>query len=176
MSASPSEGSGRALVRELYDYHRWANRRLYEVAAALGPEAVSRDMGAHWSVPTLKGMFAHVYAADEIWLARWKGASPSRLAGEADFPTLAALRARWDALEAEQRAFVEGLGEADLGRPVSYRTTEGRSFTVALGALLQHVANHATHHRSEIATMLTLVSGSPPDTGINTYRTHVVGG
>ena len=47
---------------------------------------------------------------------------------------------------------------------------------MALGALLLHVANHATHHRSEIATMITLISGSPPDTGINTYRTTVVRG
>ena len=47
---------------------------------------------------------------------------------------------------------------------------------VALGALLLHVVNHATHHRSEAATMITLISGSPPDTGINTYRTGVVKG
>jgi hypothetical protein len=26
------------------------------------------------------------------------------------------------------------------------------------------------HHRSEIATMLTMVSGSPPDTGLLTYH------
>ena len=38
-----------------------------------------------------------------------------------------------------------------------------------LGMLLVHVPNHATHHRSEIATMLTMVSGPPPDTGINSY-------
>jgi uncharacterized damage-inducible protein DinB len=35
------------------------------------------------------------------------------------------------------------------------------------------VVNHATHHRSEAATMITLISGSPPDTGIATYRTTV---
>jgi uncharacterized damage-inducible protein DinB len=89
---------------------------------------------------------------------------------------MAELRAGWDALEAEQRAFVEGLAEADLTRPVHYRNTEGKAFQVALGALLQHVVNHATHHRSEAATMITLISGSPPDTGVNTYRTAVVKG
>jgi uncharacterized damage-inducible protein DinB len=31
------------------------------------------------------------------------------------------------------------------------------------------VANHATHHRSEIATMITMISSSPPDSGLNTY-------
>ncbi len=164
------------LIRELYDYHRWANHRLFDVAVALGDEPVNRDMGPHWSVPTLKGMFAHLYGADWVWLSRWKGASPSRIPGGADVPTMAALRTAWDAFESEQKAFVDGLGEADLARQVDYKNTEGAVFAVALGPLLQHVVNHATHHRSEAATMITLISGSPPDTGINTYRTAVVRG
>jgi uncharacterized damage-inducible protein DinB len=164
-----------ALIRELYDYHHWANRRLFELAAGLGDSA-TRDMGKHWSFPTLKGTFAHVYGADNTWLMRWKGSSPARLLGDADFVSMAALRARWDALEAEQHAFVEALGEADLARPVAYQNTRGEPFRVALGPLLQHVVNHATHHRSEAATMITLISGSPPDTGINTYRGAVVKG
>ena len=164
-----------ALIREHYDYHRWANRRLFDLAAGLG-DGVTRDMGAHWSFPTLKGMFAHIYGADNVWLTRWKGSSPSRLRGDADFASMTDLRARWDAFEAEQRAFVEGLADADLTRPVHYRNTEGKEFQVALGALLQHVVNHATHHRSEAATMITQISGSPPDTGINTYRVAVVKG
>ncbi|HYB43653.1 MAG TPA: DinB family protein [Candidatus Methylomirabilis sp.] len=163
------------LIRSLYDYHRWANRRLFEIAANLG-EAVNQDMGKHWSVPNLKGMFAHLYGADFIWLSRWKGVSPARIPGNADFPALADLRRRWDDFEVEQRAFVDGLAEADLARPISYRNTEGVQFTVPLGPLLQHVVNHATHHRSEIATMITVLSGSPPDTGLNTYRTTVVKG
>ena len=165
-----------ALIRDHYDYHRWANHRLFDIAAGLGAEATTRDMGKHWSFPTLKAMFAHVYGADSIWLTRWKGESPKRLYGDADFTSMADLRSHWDTLEAEQRAFVEALKDADLTRPVDYRNTEGAQFRVALGALLQHVVNHATHHRSEAATMITLISGSPPDTGINSYRTSVVKG
>jgi uncharacterized damage-inducible protein DinB len=41
---------------------------------------------------------------------------------------------------------------------------------MTLWPLLQHVANHATHNRSEIATMITLISKSPPDTGVVTYH------
>lgn len=164
-----------ALIRDLYDYHRWANRRLFDVAGALG-DAATRDMGKQWSFPTLKGMFAHIFGADHTWLERWKGASPPRLLGDADFVSMADLRSRWDIFEAEQRGFVEGLGEGDLTRPVSYRNTSGQEFRVALGPLLQHVVNHATHHRSEAATMITLISGSPPDTGIALYRTAVTKG
>jgi uncharacterized damage-inducible protein DinB len=164
------------LIRDLYGYHHWANRRLFDVAVGLGDAALGRDMGKQWSVPTLKGMFAHIYGSDTIWLTRWRGTSPSRIPGDADFSSMADLRVRWDALESEQRTFVNRLDEAGLARVVTYKNTEGAQFGVALGALLQHVVNHATHHRSEAATMITLISGSPPDTGINTYRTSVVKG
>src|SRR5258705_12502466 len=106
-----------ALIRSLYDYHRWANRRLFDVAAGLG-DAVSRDMGKQWSVPTVKGMFAHLYSADSLWLARWKGVSPVRIFGEGDFLTLADRRAKMDPLEAEQRASGEGFSAAELFRPI----------------------------------------------------------
>ena len=162
-----------ALIRSLYDYHRWANHRLFDVAVGLG-DAVTRDMGKHWSTPTVKSMFTHLYGADAVWLARWKAAPPVGLSGDADFATMTDLRPRWDLLEAEQRAFVDGLDEADLERPVTYKSTTGEQFQVPLGSSLQHVVNHATHHRSETATMITLISGSPPDTGINTYRATIV--
>jgi uncharacterized damage-inducible protein DinB len=156
------------LIRDLYEYHRWANRRLYDVAAALGEDVCGRDVGKQFSYPTLTRMFGHLYGADRVWLSRWKGTSPTSLPG-AEFTTLAALRSRWDELEAEQRAFVDALAEADLARVVEYKNTEGKAFRLPLGPLLQHVANHATHHRSEVATMVTMLSDSPPDTGINSW-------
>jgi uncharacterized damage-inducible protein DinB len=157
------------MVRDLYEYHRWANRRLFDVATGLGEDACARDVGKQFSVPTLRQMFAHVYAADSNWLQRWKGVSPPG-SPFVDMASMAEVRRRWDALEAEQKAFVDGLSESDLGRAVEYKNSQGQAFGAPLGVLVQHVANHATHHRSEIATMLTILSGSPPDTGINTWE------
>jgi uncharacterized damage-inducible protein DinB len=158
------------MMRDLYGYHWWANRRLFEVTTALGEAMAAREVGTQFSFPTLTRMFAHIYGADSIWLSRWKGMSPAGLPG-GDIRTLADLRGRWDALEAEQLAFLESLTGADLGRPVEYRNTTGTAFRVPLAPLLQHVANHATHHRSEIATMITMISGSPPDSGRALYET-----
>jgi uncharacterized damage-inducible protein DinB len=79
------------------------------------------------------------------------------------------LRTAWDAFEAEQRAYLDALSEADLGRVLEYKNQAGVPQRSPMWRLLQHVPNHATHHRSEINTMLTLISGSPPDTGINSY-------
>jgi uncharacterized damage-inducible protein DinB len=163
------------LIRGLYGYHQWANRRLFDVAQGLGVEAEAREMGAHWSFPTLTRTFGHIYGADWLWLQRFRGDSPTRVPG-GEFTTLAAMRPVWDTLEVEQRTHLEGLADPDLGRLLSYKNVQGVEGQAALGPLLQHVVNHATHHRSEIATMITIMSGSPPDTGIATYRATVVKG
>lgn len=164
-----------ALVRELYAYDRWANRRLFDVVAGLPAGEAEQPMGSQWSAPTLKGILAHILGAEVIWLARFKGESPTTILGDADFPDLASLRARWDAAEEDLRLFVEALDEAALRRLVNYQDTRGGAFTLPLGVLLQHVANHSTHHRSELATMLTVVQGSPPGTDLVLYHLIVSG-
>src|SRR3989442_11768090 len=121
-------------------------------------------------------MFAHLYGADFIWLSRWQGVPTGRLMGDGDFATLAELRSRWDRLEAEQKAFVEGLTPADLDRVVSYKNTEGKAIAPPLWQGLPPVPNHPTHHRSEIATILTMISGSPAHSGIPTHRSEFPAG
>ncbi|HEY3068586.1 MAG TPA: DinB family protein [Methylomirabilota bacterium] len=164
-----SELTSVQVIRGLYDYHHWANRRLFDVAADLGEDAAGRDVGPQFSFPTVRRMLAHIYGADFIWLARFKGTSPPALPG-ADITSLAALRQRWDELVGDQKAFVESLTPSGLAHVVRYKNTQGKSFEDPLWALLQHVANHATHHRSEVATMLTMLSGSPPSTDIITFH------
>jgi uncharacterized damage-inducible protein DinB len=159
-------------IRTLYERHFWANRVLFDTAAALGEAAAAREVGPQFSAPTLKGLLYHVYEVDRLWLSRWQGVSPAAVAAEADeAPTMSALRARWDTLEQEQRRFLDALAEADLVRPIGYRLMSGDSHRVALELLLHHVVDHGTHHRSEVATMLTMVSGSPPGTGLALYCT-----
>ena len=159
---------------ELYAYHRWANRRLFDVASALGEEACGRDIGKAFSYPTLRQTFAHLYGADALWLARWRGEPTGAIPG-AHIATMAALRKDWDALVAEQQAWVEALRPVDLGREMHYKDTAGNPYHGPLGILLTHVVAHGNHHRSEIATMLTMVSGSPPDTGIVMWHRTVTG-
>ena len=49
-----------AMIRELWGYHHWANRWLFDVTRALGEAAAGRDMGPHFSEPTLRELFAHI--------------------------------------------------------------------------------------------------------------------
>ena len=159
-------------IRMLYAHHWWANRTLLDVAAGLGEDAVAREVGKQFSEPTLKRMFLHLYSVDLLWLSRWRGVSPTApverdVLREAEIaPTLAALGERWVDLERDQATYVDGLRDSDLTQVVHYRLLSGKAYTQPLVLLLHHVTDHGTHHRSEIATMLTMVSGSPPGTGL----------
>jgi uncharacterized damage-inducible protein DinB len=156
------------MIRELHGYHRWANRRLFDVATTLGEDVVARDVGKQFSYPIIRQMFGHLYGADRIWLSRWKGVSMTTVPGD-EFATLASIRAPWDDLEREQGAFLDALTPPDLERTYEFRDQQGKVLRFPLEPQLQHLVNHATHHRSEIATMITMVSASPPDTGLNSY-------
>jgi len=161
-----------ALIRELWDYHHWANRRLFDIALGLGDAVTGRAVGAQFSVPTLRGMFVHVYVSDLWWLRQWRGGPKADVGPDEQLPlaSLGELRPIWDELISDQRRFVTSLDEADLARVLEVkRSHDGQLYRRPLGTLLLHVPNHATHHRSEIATMLTMTSGAPPDTGINSY-------
>lgn len=153
-----------ASIRTLYDHHWWANRTLLDAAASLGEARAAAEIGRQFSEPSLRRMFCHIYGVDTLWLARWQGVSPSSIPSEP--ATLAELGERWTLLEREQKAFVDGLREPDLERVIDYRLLSGKAYRQPLGLLLHHVTDHGTHHRSEIATMLTMVSGSPPGTGL----------
>ena len=151
-------------IRTLYDHHWWANRTLLDTTARLGEAKAAQSIGPQFSEPSLKRMFFHIFGVDGLWLARWRGVSPMTAPKEAELaPTLGE---RWVALEREQKTFLDGLRETDVDRVINYRLLSGKAYRQPLGLLLHHVPDHGTHHRSEIATMLTMVSGSPPGTGL----------
>src|SRR6266850_4969459 len=128
------------LIREYWGYHHWANRRLFDVVAALGEPAAGREVGRQFSEPTLRAMLVHMYGADWFWLETWRGRPPAIVRGDPtyglDIRALDDLRRRWDALEADQRGYLADLVEIDLWKPLDGTTPEGRSFTRPLGMLL----------------------------------------
>jgi uncharacterized damage-inducible protein DinB len=149
-------------IRSLYAFNRWANRRFLEVLETLDEERLARRIES--SFPSLVGTFAHMVAAEWVWLRRWLGENPTAFPGWLVAPRLDDLAARLAEVEAERAAFLAGLGDADLQARVSYRTLAGDPFANRLLDLLLHVVNHASYHRGQLTTMLRQVGATPPAT------------
>src|SRR5262245_58245526 len=56
------------LIRGIWGYHWWGNRKHFDEVAALGEESARKEVGTQFSFPTLKGMLAHIYGVDRTWL------------------------------------------------------------------------------------------------------------
>lgn len=139
-------------VGYLFAYNRWANATVLDAVSKLPAEQFARDLqSSHRSV---RDTLAHILAAEWIWLERWKGVSPKALLIPTDFPTVESVRKRLSEVENECAEFIDGLTDESLGEAITYTNTKGEQWTYPLGQMLQHVANHSTYHRGQIATML----------------------
>lgn len=149
-------------LQRLFDYNRWATRRLLDAAEALPREDLGRDLKS--SFPSLLATLTHMIGAEWVWLERWKGSSPTAFLDTSALDTVKAVRARWDTLWREQQGFLDGLEDGDQKRAVAYKTFKGDPDTRPLGELMRHVVNHATYHRGQVVTMLRQLGAVPPAT------------
>ena len=154
-------------LRQLYDYHYWANHRILTAAEQLTSEQLHHQQGQSWG--SVHGTLLHMMNAEWIWLWRWKGESPRAFLSSGDYPTQAALRERWDNLEGEMLAFVAAQTQRSLQRVLTYTTTAGQTRSLILWQAMAHVPNHGTHHRAELAAMLASMNVPHPENDLNRY-------
>ena len=154
------------IIAQMYEYGIWANRKLLDKAAALTDEQL-RHIFTEGAQPILH-TFVHLVGAEWRWHQTWAGQSMGERLTVADLPTLDAVRAKWEPLFAERRAFIAALTPERLAQPI-VRKLQGRESSIILWHALVHVANHGTQHRSEIAVMLTDLGHSPGDLDMTGY-------
>ncbi|HEV8587197.1 MAG TPA: DinB family protein [Methylomirabilota bacterium] len=147
------------VIGSLYRYNDWANRRILDTSAGLTSEQLRAGGGA--SFDSIRDTLVHIMGAQWLYLERWHGRFPRAMPAAADFPDLAAIRARWAVIERDTQAFVAGLDDAAVGRVVKYTNMQGEPWAYPLWQQLIHQVNHATQHRSEAAVMLTKLGHSP---------------
>lgn len=154
-------------IRDLYRYNDWANQRLVAGIRALSAEAGTGELGG--SFKSVRDLVWHVVVAEWFWLARWQGGSPDALPSWGEGAELPALLDRWAVLESERNAFLATLTDAMLETELSFRYLSGTPDVLRLDRALQHVANHATYHRGQLASMIRQLGGVPPATDLTEY-------
>ncbi len=108
------------------------------------------------------GLFAHVLAAEHIWLARLQGREASRPV----WPTLSIPECETLAAEnaAGYAAYIDKQAEPDLAAVVRYRNSQGEEFTNIVLDILTHVVIHGAYHRGQIAKAIGRAGGKAVNT------------
>jgi len=161
-------------IRLLYEYERWANNRVLRAVSALTPEQFARDLGG--SFTSVRDTFLHMLGGAWGWLSYWKEPcdSPAAFADLKTrrdaifhpdaFPTVTALQLKWVEVEKEQAEFVNNVTEQGLEKLLPVRATQ-----LSLAHLMQHVVNHSTYHRGQIAVMLRQLDAEPLATDFHMF-------
>jgi uncharacterized damage-inducible protein DinB len=162
------------LTRQLFDYNAWANHRALEAAAQLTDEQFVKPLGSSFS--SVRDTLVHICGGEWIWLERFLGNSPSAIPNDSSIQTVAALRKHWQPQGEKLFAYVNGLTQADLDRTLEYKTLNFGTYKNPLWQSLQHLANHGTYHRGQVATMLRQLGAKPILTDLmHFYRERATG-
>ena len=145
-------------IRDLYAYSAWANARILETAEQLTQQQYTT---ASDGCDSIRDTLVHTASVQWLWLERWQESSPGGLWDPGQIPDVAALRTRWEEVEAATSAYIASLREQDLARVIAYVNFQGETWAYPLWQQLLHQVNHATQHRSEAALLLTRLGYSP---------------
>jgi uncharacterized damage-inducible protein DinB len=108
------------------------------------------------------GLFAHVLAAEHVWVSRLQGRAPV----QAGWPSLSIPQC--EALAAENASgyanYLNEQAEGALARVVQYRNSQGEEFANTVLDILTHVVIHGAYHRGQIAKAIGRAGGQSKNT------------
>ena len=150
--------------RLLYDYNAWADHRTLEACAALSPEQFTQDLAS--SFHSVRDTLLHIMQVEWLWLERWHGRSPTSFAADREYSDVESIRGRWLEIERDLLDYVASLTNEEVQRVVQHKTTAGVPQAAPLWEMLQHLVNHGTYHRGQVATMLRQLGAKPSATDL----------
>ena len=139
------------LLKSLFAHTAWANARVLDALR-----------NAPGDDPHALGQFAHLLAAEHVWLARIEKR-------RGNVPVWPVLTLDECAALAEENArayarFLEGETEGSIVREFDYTNSAAHPFTGRLSDVLAHVALHGSYHRGQISLMMRPSGGHPAPT------------
>ena len=139
-------------IRDYVEFNVWANERICAAVSALTDEQLNQQMKS--SFPTIRETLLHIWDAQDIWMERFDGRSPTawppeKFNGTAEELTSGLINSSKALLKK-----VKGYNKKELKEKVSYTTLKGNSGISPVFEMFAHVVNHGTYHRGQLVTMM----------------------
>lgn len=137
-------------LKTLFDYHYQTNKDYIEIIAA------------HTGLPErVRTLMSHILNAQAIWIDRIM-----EVRGEKSFSLKVWEQHQDHLLLPIQNKLVSAtnyvFNEFALDQSISYQNSKGKKFTNEVRDILFHIINHGSHHRAQIAMMLSREGIVPP--------------
>jgi uncharacterized damage-inducible protein DinB len=136
--------------RHFYDYHFAENRKIWDRYVTLLSDA-QFTQAVTYSHGSVRDQVVHLMSADDYWFSGLRNIPRPEPLDPAEFDDRSILRARWDLIEQNMRAYLAKVQDNMLFEK-PFR--DGEDEDLPLWMALLHVANHGTDHRAQILRLL----------------------
>ena len=156
LTPAPATPTSLDYIKRIYEHVRWADAlSLNALRAASGRPAKALEI------------YAHILAAEHVWLSRLRGAAASLPVWPSlDIDECAALAQR---NSAEYAGYLARLTPAALESVVAYHNSAGVAFESKIADVLLQVALHGAYHRGQVALLLRQDGAVPAPTDYIAY-------
>ncbi len=150
-------------IASLYDYNRWADRRILDACRKLTPEQYGAEPVPGWS--SVRDTIIHLAIATDGWLRGVAGEDVQTVPDPAELQTLDAAESLLEQAYRRFDSIVPDLTPELLATPREFRG-RGRTAVLPPWAVLRHIVNHSTYHRGQVAAKLKRMGVDPPVTDL----------
>ena len=158
-------------LRRIAEYERWANQKSLESikSAESGLLSQASRIGAapddvYNRYARALAVMGHILWARRRWLWRLgESEPPPEVMPVKEWP-VARLTEESDDLDRLWTKFLTGLKDADIDTELKYRGGDGADYADTIGQICDHVFNHSTYHRGQVAMLVKQCGGEPAET------------
>ncbi len=141
-------------IRLLFGYTYAAFDKVWDCILSLTDAQFVEDLP--YSIGSIRNHVVHLMSAERRWVARLQPGTPlPDQIKYGDFSTKAAVSAHYEQIRADVLTYINALDETALNAVIDWNLPHrGIAERHPRYALLLHLANHATDHRSQILAMI----------------------
>lgn len=154
--------------RMLARYKAWAGKVIFEAAAKLPAEEVTRPRKSVFR--NIAHMLNHIYVIDRVFQAHLEGTPHGYGARNTPgHPPLAELQQAQAGMDAWYVALSDRLTPGTAAETVRFDYIGGGEGAMTRGEMLLHVVNHGTYHRGFVADFFYQIPVQPPATDFTVF-------
>jgi len=136
--------------RHFYNYHFSENHIVWDHVASLSYEQFTQAVD--YSHGSVRDQILHLIDAEQMWFSELRDVRPLELPALSAVDDRQTIRAFWDSVEQNIRAYLADLRDDMLfTKPIKEPDEDQILF---VWQVLLHVANHATDHRAQLLRVL----------------------
>jgi uncharacterized damage-inducible protein DinB len=136
--------------RHFYNYHFAENRKVWEYVVSLSFEQFTQPV--NYSHGSVRDQVIHLIDAEQTWFSELRDVMPMEPLPSTNSDDRDAIRAYWDKVEQNIRAYLAELRDDMLFTKPIKEPEDDKDLIV--WQVLLHVANHATDHRAQLLRVL----------------------